>query len=254
MKIGLKDIILYTLFSACAPFILNAQPINEIKPTIKLSFINTVNQKPILLLNTIYTNCFNETFTVSKLKYYISNISLQSRDKKMVKENNSYHLINEEDSNSKSFSFFIKPDQYETISFLIGVDSIKNVSGAQTDALDPLNGMFWTWNTGYIMFKMEGNSAYSKIINNKIEYHIGGFAGINKVLRTVKLSFIEAPIILTKQTLTEIIIQVDLDKIWCGNNKLTITQTPVCTTPGALAASIADNYATAFKINKVISH
>lgn len=104
------------------------------------------------------------------------------------------------------------------------------------------------------MFKMEGNSPQSKIINNKLEYHIGGFTGKNKVLRTVSLPFTEAPIFLTKQTLTEIIIQVDIDKIWCSVNKLTVAQNPVCTTPGILAADIADNYAAAFTISKIISH
>jgi hypothetical protein len=34
------------------------------------------------------------------------------------------------------------------IKFLLGVDSLKNVSGIQTGALDPAKGMFWTWNTG----------------------------------------------------------------------------------------------------------
>ena len=253
MRIRVRNIVLYALFCTCAPFIINAQ-LNKSKPTIKITFINTINQQPLVLATEQYTNCHNETFSISKLKYYISNISLQNIGKNNTSERNSYHLINEEDSLSKSFSFFIRPDQYEAISFLIGVDSIKKVSGAQTDALDPLNGMFWTWNTGYIMFKMEGTSPQSKKINNKIEYHIGGFGGINNVLRTIKLNLVKAPIIITEQTLTEILIQVDVDKIWNNPNRLTITQTPVCTTPGTLAASIADNYATAFKISKVISY
>ena len=212
-----------------------------------------VNNQPVVLESTPYTNCWKENFTVNKLKYYISNISLQTTDKKINTEQNSYHLINEEDTGSKSFELFMAPDKYETISFLIGVDSLKNVSGAQTDALDPLHGMFWTWNSGYIMFKMEGTSPQSTIINNKIEYHIGGFSGANNTLRTINLNFKESPIILTKQTITEIIIQVDIDKIWNATHKLTIAQTPVCTIPGALAASIADNYATAFKISNVIN-
>ena len=212
-----------------------------------------LNNQPMVLDSTTYTNCWKENFTISRLKYYISNISLQTTDKKINIEKNSYHLINEEDAGSKSFELFMTPDKYETISFLIGVDSLKNVSGAQTDAVDPLHGMFWTWNTGYIMFKLEGTSPQSTKVNNKMEYHIGGFSGVNNVLRTVKLNFVESPIILTKQKITEIIIQVDIAKIWSAINKLTISQTPVCTTSGALAVSIADNYATAFKICKVIN-
>ena len=233
--------------------ILNAQILNKNKPTIKITFINMLNNKPVILDSVFYTNYRQENFTINKLKYYISNISLQTIDKRINTEQNSYHLINEEDAGSKSFGLSVIPDKYETIYFLIGVDSLKNVSGAQTDALDPLHGMFWTWNTGYIMFKLEGTSPQSTMVNNKMEYHIGGFTGVNNVLRTVKLNFTESPIILTKQKIAEIIIQVDIDKIFNATNKLTIAQTPVCTIPGAMAASIADSYATAFKISKVIN-
>lgn len=234
--------------------ILKAQTKNERKQTVKITFINKVNQHHVAFDSTKYTNFNNETFTISKLKYYISNIGLQTLSKKNSIEKNSYHLINEEDAASMSFFLIIPPDNYETISFLIGVDSVKNVSGAQTDALDPLNGMFWTWNTGYIMFKMEGNSEQSTLINKKIEYHIGGFAGKNNVLRMVKLNFKENPIILKKHRSTEIIIQFDLDKIWNATNNLTIHQTSVCTTSGVLAANIANNYAAAFQIIDVINH
>ncbi|WP_316930094.1 MbnP family protein, partial [Hymenobacter sp. IS2118] len=34
---------------------------------------------------------------------------------------------------------------YQSVSFTVGVDSARNVAGAQTGALDPNNGMFWTW-------------------------------------------------------------------------------------------------------------
>jgi hypothetical protein len=44
------------------------------------------------------------------------------------------------------------------IRFLLGVDSARNVSGIQTGALDPARGMFWTWNSGYVMAKIEGSS------------------------------------------------------------------------------------------------
>jgi hypothetical protein len=59
--------------------------------------------------------------------------------------------------------------------FMIGVDSARNNSGAQTGALDPTNGMFWSWSTGYIMAKFEGTSAQSPAAANALKFHIGGF-------------------------------------------------------------------------------
>ncbi len=225
----------------------NKQP----QADIKITLINTINKLPLVLDSAKYTNCFNEIFTISNLSYYISNISLQTTDKKNIPELNSYHLINEDDNASKSFSFFVLPNKYSSLSFLIGVDSLKNVSGAQTGALDPLNSMFWTWNTGYIMFKMEGNSPSSSVVNNKIEYHIGGFSGANNVLRKVHLN-LDDTFFINKEKITEIIINVDLNKIWNAQHDLRIIKTPVCTTPGVLAAGIADNYSKAFEIIKII--
>jgi hypothetical protein len=232
----------------------NAQ-INNQTPnsTIKISFIHAIDSQPLVLDSTKYANYWKETFTVSRLSYYISNVSLQTMNKKVIKEKNSYHLINEEEEDSKHFSFPLSSDQYTSLSFLIGVDSLKNVSGAQTGALDPLNGMFWTWNTGYIMFKMEGNSPESSIANHKVEYHIGGFSGINNALRNVRLNFNNGAISINKEKITEIIIRTDLDKIWKGAHDLKIAKTAVCTMPGALASGIADNYSKAFEIVKIIS-
>ena len=222
------------------------------KANVRITFINSINQQPLVLDAGNYTNCWNEKFTISALKYYVSNISLQTTDKKMIREENSYHLINEEDTTSKTFLFFMPPNEYSALSFLIGVDSLKNVSGAQTDALDPLNSMFWTWHTGYIMFKLEGNSPQSASINNKIEYHIGGFSGDYSVLKNEVLNFPGTPFSINNNSITDIIINTNIDKLWNAANDLKITETPVCTTPGQLAAGIAANYARAFEIIRIV--
>ncbi len=218
---------------------------------VKITFINCIGNQPVVLDST-YTNCWNESFTISRLKYYISNIALQTNGHTMIREPNSYHLVNEADDFSKSFSFYLPPENYTSLSFLIGVDSLKNVSGAQTDALDPLNGMFWTWNSGYIMFKMEGNSPQSSAVNNKMEYHIGGFSGADKAVKKVTIHFPGAAVSLNNKNITEIIILTNLDKLWNATSELKITHAPVCTTPGVLAARIAGNYAQAFEIVKIV--
>jgi hypothetical protein len=69
----------------------------------------------------------------------------------------------------------------------LGVDSIRNVSGIQTGALDPLKGMFWTWNSGYVMAKLEGSSESSNSAGNRFTYHIGGFRPGMNVLKTIDL-------------------------------------------------------------------
>ena len=222
--------------------------------TLKISFINTVKGKPVGLRLTEHKNPFDETYTVSKFKYYISNIGIAFNDG-MYSELDSYHLIDEGKPESLSFSFRVFENDYHSISFMLGVDSIRNVSGAQTGALDPLNDMFWTWNTGYIMAKMEANSPQSKVVNKKVEYHIGGFSGVNNVLKKLTLNFPSGTSVKIKEGQTsEIIIEADLDTWWQGPNDLKIAEHPVCSTPGALARKFADNYSRMFTIKQVINN
>jgi hypothetical protein len=222
--------------------------------TVKISFVNTVKGNPLQLNETIYTNPFSEQYSISRFKYYISNIALAFPDG-IFKETDSYHLVDAGKPASLSFSFLTHANTYHSVLFMLGVDSIKNVSGAQTGPLDPLNDMFWTWNTGYVMAKMEGNSPQSKVVNNKIEFHIGGFSGANNVLKKIKLSFPAGMALNVQEDKTsEIIIEADFDKWWHGPNDLKIADNPVCSTPGELAKKFADNYSKMFTIKNIINN
>src|SRR5690606_18580217 len=71
---------------------------------------------------------------------------------------------------------------YVEIQYTMGVDSEKNVSGAQVGALSLSNGMFWDWNSGYIMLKAEGYSPQAE--NNGFAFHLGGFSGADNIVTT----------------------------------------------------------------------
>ena len=65
------------------------------------------------------------------------------------------------------------------ISLLFGVDSAIQVGGVGTGALDPLRGMYWTWQTGYVQWKMEGAIRVDGV-ESPLELHLGGFDGATK--------------------------------------------------------------------------
>lgn len=222
--------------------------------TVKISFVNTVKGKPLELHTGSYTNPFGETYSVTKFKYYITHVSLL-RGKAAFWEAESYHLIDESNADALHFSFALGAGNYDALNFMLGVDSLHNVSGAQTGALDPLNDMFWTWNSGYVMAKLEGKSPQSKIINNKLEFHIGGFIGENNVLKNITLNFPAGKILEIREgKTTEIIIEADIDTWWQQPNDIKITEHAVCSTPGALAKKISDNYSKMFSIKKVVNN
>lgn len=201
-------------------------------------------------LNTAYTNAFGESFTVTKYKYYISNITLtDERDSKHLIPD-TYFLVDESHAASKTLLFDVPVGTYKAVSFLIGVDSLRNVSGAQTGALDPIHDMFWTWSTGYIMAKLEGTSPQSALPNQKMEYHTGGFKGVHSVLRTVTLPF-QQPYEVQLLKGLQLNITADVLKWFDGLHLVSIAAAPTATAPGQLASRIADNYARMFTLTSV---
>jgi hypothetical protein len=220
--------------------------------TVKISIKNTVKGSPMVLNTANYANGHGEQYSISKFKYYLSNVSVTGSN--LLSPNGSYYLVDESNPASLSFSFDAPVGKYQSITFMLGVDSTRNVSGAQTGALDPLNDMFWTWNSGYIMAKMEGTSPQSTVVNNKVEYHIGGFAGANNVTKNIGLSFPVPPagVLDIREGMTsEIFIEADFDKWWQGIFDLQISVNPAVTSPGTLAKSISDNYCSMFSITEI---
>lgn len=186
---------------------------------IELRFLHCVGSK-LLLPDSNYTNTFNEVFSVNKFRYYISNIHCPGAGP--VLEN--CYLVDNAVPASQRISISLPAGDYAHIGFLLGVDSLHNVSGAQTGALDPLNDMFWTWNTGYVMAKLEGRANVSKLPQRMIEYHIGGFRGQYSVLKTVRLFMEKEKKIKVKNNATTVVmIRVDLLKWFSGPGTISLT-------------------------------
>lgn len=139
-------------------------------PNLILHFKATVHGQP-LLLHQNYTNPFGETFRPDIFRFYAGKVSPALNDRAAVKASagGAYHLIDFSDSASTTVSLRVPDGVYNEIHFLLGVDSVDQTSGAQTGALDPVRGMFWTWNTGYLSFKIEGTSPDSK--NLRTAFH-----------------------------------------------------------------------------------
>ena len=208
-----------------------------------LSFQHTIGGDKLVLGN-LCKNILGENIIIEKFKYYVSNFSVTDNNGQITKLPAQYFLIDEADPLSKNIVLTVPGASIKRICFLIGVDSIKNVSGAQTGALDPLNGMFWTWNSGYIMAKLEGSSDVSASQGHYFTYHIGGFKNGMNTTRMITLELPEKDL-----TANQIIITAEINQWFKGKSELKITETPVCHSPGALAMRIADNYSTMFSIN-----
>jgi hypothetical protein len=157
-------------------------------------------QKNKLVIHHLFTNkalVFNENFvlknedtiSINTFKYYISSIQFLKNKKVVWKEKNSVHLIDEENSNSKTIDLAKIPTDidFEEIRFNIGIDSATNYAGVQGGDLDPTKGMYWTWQNGYINFKIEGKSTFCRTRNNAFQFHIGGYENGLATLQKIAL-------------------------------------------------------------------
>lgn len=209
-----------------------------------------------LKFGTTYTNYFKEKYTPTAFKFYVHSFELINTDSGKVFRlpADKYYLVDFADSASTVINIAVLPYTYNRIAFTIGVDSAQNVSGAQTDALDPAKGMFWTWNTGYIMAKLEGTSPSSSQAG-KFEYHIGGFQGADNVIKKVTLLFPYANNIdLQPGKTTQMFITADVNDWFYNPHDIKIANNPVISTPGNLAVQVAENYSKMFTVDSVANN
>lgn len=204
---------------------------------IAILFVNKAGAETLQPGNS-YMNAWGETFTVYKFKYYIHNIRFADSAGQYVMVDKAHHLVDAADASSTAIRVNgLTGKRIVSIRFTLGVDSVLNTSGVQTGELDPLKGMFWTWNTGYIYAKLEGKSNMSAMPGNIFSYDVGGYKMGESALREVTLQ------VTTDGNIT---IVADILKWFDSRNRITIATNAVCHEPGNLAMQLADNYRNMF--------
>lgn len=227
-------------------------PVLPVSGSLNLFFEGMVGMDPLVFGTQTYTNQAGNTYNITMAKYYISNIKLTKTDNSVYVVNNSYHLIDLSDSLLSLVKLSGIPyGNYKAIQFMIGVDSTRNVSGAQTGALDPALGMFWTWSSGYIMVKLEGVSLQSTAVGNNIKFHIGGFSGVNNVLKNVSPSFGFATAKVSSSITPVIHLSSNLAECFAAPTVINFSALNTVMMPGASAKNVADNYADMFTVEHI---
>ena len=234
----------------CIAFVVIASsfttPLEKAKLNIRIEhFVGT----RVLGLDSVdYKNELGQSFTVSRFRYYLSNITLKKNDGTEFISHSSF-LVDEADPDSKLITLTDVPvGKYSGMSFIIGVDSLHNCSGAQTGALDPINGMFWTWSTGYIFLKLEGHADASTSPGHIFEYHIGGYMAPNNCIRHVNLNFAKKGIVIANDKTDELPLKADVSEILKKPVSVDFSKLS-SVTDFHNATGIADNYADMFTIN-----
>jgi hypothetical protein len=206
---------------------------------ISISFYPTFDNYN-LELNTFYP--INETETDSiqftSLKFYISDITFWENKKQVYTLEQKHFLLDLSNPNSLIISENkVEKFDFTTITFNLGIDSLTNVSGALEGDLDPSNGMYWTWQSGYINFKLEGISSNCPTRKNKFQFHLGGYQSPFYGLRKINLN----------STQPNSQIEIHLDQFLNSVDLVSLNQVM---SPSVEAMALATYLASAFRMKK----
>lgn len=207
--------------------------------------------------NFAYKTEDGDSVKFSMLKYYISNIKLIKADGTSWSENYSYHLADYSTAVGGVVTLTIDSvpvADYKSMTYTIGVDSLHNVSGAQTGDLAVDKNMFWSWTTGYIFMKAEGSvKSKAKAIPTAdttmlFKYHIGGFKeSLNQnCVRVNTCSFGSDVLKVIKSGAPQIHLTYDVAKMFKGTVTVDVSGEPTRMSPGVKSVNISKNYAAGF--------
>lgn len=222
---------------------------NESTGTVTLKFDNQVEEKSILLESENYTNKSNEIYTITELKYIISNIILIKENGEEYKypSDKGYFLINEEEANSKTISLTEIPEgNYTKIKFGVGVDQSKYPLNGMANFIPTAeeNNMLWSWSAGYIFTKFEGTYT-SEGATKDFKLHIGSHGTTLDNYREVELSLSSQLVVVESETATKSII-ADVSKIMDGTSNHSLEEKNDIQVDPDNAPKIADNIITMF--------
>lgn len=143
-----------------------------------------------LNLDELYFDPVNQdSIKITTLKFYVSDIVLNFKGGNSPPQ---YYPVRQLIDFKYPESLKIKDidvNQTESISFVLGLDSSINVSGALGGDLDPTQGMYWSWQSGYINFKLEGISKNCLTRDKSFNFHLGGYKKPFESIRKVNLYF-----------------------------------------------------------------
>gem|GEM_PF-489720 len=181
----------------------------------------------------------SDSVEIDVLRFYISGIRFYQGNELVDEVKKKHHLVDIENPASQTI-FHKNPGQvkFNRLVFSIGVDSLTNEAGALGDDLDPTNGMYWEWRSGYINVKLEGRSRICPARKNQFAFHIGGYQYPYNTIQQLDLSVTDS---------TTIIVVFD---VMAFLNQVNIGELYEVMSPNEKAAGVAKKIAAAFKTAK----
>lgn len=183
-----------------------------------------------------------DSLTLSALRFYLGDFVFW-KNGKAVFEDERLHLFDLEDETAMRSAIDLpRKARFDSLSFILGVDSSTTANGAMGGDLDPVRGMFWTWQSGYINVKIEGFSKKCPLRGGFFEFHLGGHSGPFAAARRAGARLSKA-----RKGGSPLSLWLDLSPFF---EAIDWTARPSAMSPGAEAARLSEILAKSIKIDE----
>ena len=177
----MRTVFFYLAILVLAPFAVWSQK------EVTIGFVPCRKDGQIISANQVISDDSIDSLQLNTLRFYLNNVELSYQGKQVWTSGKEHFLVDAMDDSRRSIELLLPEGlEYDELSFVVGVDSSLQVNGAHSGVLDPIQGMYWTWQSGYIHWKLE---AEAKIGGKReaITWHVGGYRQPFNTLRRVSL-------------------------------------------------------------------
>ena len=123
---------------------------------------------------------------VVAFRVYLHGIEVKHAERLVWSSADSHYLFDSDNASTLEIPLGISASTpVDEISFVIGVDSALQINGAHSGVLDPIRGMYWTWQSGYIHWKLETETLDSAS-DSSLTWHVGGYRAPYNSLRVIR--------------------------------------------------------------------
>ncbi|UXP31505.1 hypothetical protein N6H18_14225 [Reichenbachiella agarivorans] len=242
--------------------------------TVTLMFDNVAGEADLVLEaegSTHYnlTNALDQTFNINHLGYYISEIKLTGMEGTEdyvdevvygAEEPLGFYLVEETADGISGNTIMLKDvpmGHYTSVTFTLGVSMDYLSEGAQGGVLSEANGYVWSWNSGYIGYKLEGVAAQGAVSEHHgrlseaaaLAYHLGGEGEDFSNIKTITLD-LGTHVMISSASTSMVTITSDVLKALTGETDIDFTTLSSAHAPSA-SQPIGNNLMSAFAVTTV---
>ncbi len=204
----------------------------------------------------VYYDNFGNRLRIDKFMHYVSSLRL-------IKEDNSEVILKDfyllDFFNNNVIELEVPAGKYKKLKFDVGIPEAynKDQDPAQYPSSSPLSvagsqGMFWTWNTGYIFIKFEGKADTTGIEGEELLSPFAIHIGDDPLFRRYTSPIFDTDIVAGETKTFNVILHVDQLLATGGTSDIDLATDAITHTSNnlVLATTFVDNYINAVTVEQ----